>query len=768
MADSILDVQAEDFHQSVTLVFETRNWKLETRNSKLETRNWRLAIGDARTSFEFGSSNFEFRCPSHEAFVRRFPSRRSNPSCVREAQLAALLVLILFPAAGVQAQHNPLLPQPQQIRYGAGQLAVRGLTICLTAEADAEDQFAAQALSNFLSQRTSQAIAIAQGEVSPPAIVLKRTGPVDAMPLPGEHPGPESREAYTLRVTAQGVEIDAVSSAGLFYGIQTLCQMVEGEGATAILPEAEIHDWPSLAYRGTMVDMSHGPLPTESEVERQLDFLARFKANQYYLYSEASIELKGYPLLNPTGHFSQDEIRRIVAYGRERHIDVIPCLELYGHLHDLFRVEKYSDLSDVPHGTEFDPRNPKVITLLTDWANQYVQLFPSPFVHIGFDETFQIEIAAKESGGAAVPAKLFLLQLQRVRDLFQQHGKTVMAWGDIMVKYPEIVSELPPGLIAVAWEYDPGPEEHYQHRLGPLAARRLPHMIATGVTSWNSVTPDFIRSFDNIDTFLAAGRKSGAVGIMNTIWSDDAQMLMRMTWPGMAYGAAAAWQTGPMDRRAFVNNYTHVVYTPTVATEAALALDDLARSEAELQKVLGEETMLALWGDPFAPSTLKKLGESPDHLRQTRLLAEDAEEHLDRALFLGGDPGTLSSLLFGSRLLDYAGQKFQTAPELEDMWRRLGPRRPKDEVWWNEWSSQVTYQDHSRLVDLMDAISELRAAYRSEWLAEYTPYRLESALGRWDAEFEYWRRLQARLEAFSQSSREGDTLPSLESIALQK
>ena len=703
-----------------------------------------------------------------EPFRKLERQSRRSPSYGHATEFLALVALILFPAATVEAQHNPLLPRPQQIRYGAGQLAVRGLTIRLTTEAGVEDRFAAQMLSNFLSQHASEAIPIAQGEVSRPAIVLNRTGPVDAMPLPGEHPGPESREAYTLEVTPRGVEIQAVSSAGLFYGVQTLCQMVEGERANAILPQAEVHDWPSLAYRGTMVDMSHGPLPTEKEVERQLDFLSRFKVNQYYLYNEASIELKGYTLLNPTGRFSQDEIRRIVAYGRERHIDVIPCLELYGHLHDLFRVEKYSDLSDVPHGTEFDPRNPKVMTLLRDWVNQYVQLFPSPFVHIGFDETFQIEIAAKESGGAAAPARLFLEQLQRVRDLFQQQGKTVMAWGDIMVKYPEIVSELPPGLIAVAWEYDPGTEEHYQRRLGPLAAHRVPHMIATGVTSWNSVTPDFIRSFDNIDTFLAAGRKSGAAGLMNTIWTDDAQMLMRMTWPGMAYGAAAAWQTGPMDRGAFINDYAHVMYPPTVATEAALALDDLARSEAELRKVLGDETMLALWGDPFAPSTFKKCAENRDHLRQTRLLAEDAEEHLDRALSLGGDPSTLSSLVFGSRLLDYAGLKFQTAPELEEMWRRLGPRRPKDEIWWNEWSSQVTYQDHSRLVDLMDAITELRAAYRSEWLAEYTPYRLDSALGRWDAEFEYWRQLQARLQAFSSSSREGATLPPLDSFGLTK
>lgn len=678
--------------------------------------------------------------------------------------LAALLVGAVSPL--YPAEHRPLLPRPQQIQYGTRQVPVRGLGIRLPADSTAEDRFSAATLSACLSERAVEPIPVSAGEASDRLIILKRTGEGSALPVPGEQPGPESRESYWLKVTPAGIELRAGSGAGLFYGTETMCELVEGYAAMAVLPEVEIHDWPALAYRGTMVDMSHGPLPTGDEIKRQLDFLARWKGNQYYFYNEASIELKGYPLLNPTGRFSQDEIRRIVEYGRERHIDVVPCLELYGHLHDLFRVEKYSDLSDVPHGTEFDPRNPKVMALLTNWANQYARLFPSPFVHIGFDETFQIEIAAKESGGAA--AKLFLEQLERVRGLFQQQGKTVMAWGDIMVKYPEIVSELPPGLIAVAWEYDPGPEEHYQHWLGPLAAHHVPHLIATGVTSWNSLAPDFIRSFDNIDTFLAAGRKSGAEGLMNTVWTDDGQMLMRMTWPGMAYGAAAAWQPRPMDRGAFISSYTQLVYPAGVATEAALALNDLAGAELELQRVLGEGTMVALWGDPFAPSTLKKCTENQDHLRRTRLLAEDAEEHLDRSLSLGGDPVTLGSLLFGSRLLDYAGQKFQTAPELEQMWRRLGPRRPPGEVWWNGWSSQVTYQDHSRLVDLMDAVTELRPAYRSEWLAEYTPYRLESALGRWDAEFEYWRRLQARLEAFSRSSREGDALPSLESIALQK
>lgn len=711
-----------------------------------------------RPSFTFGyTQSLDTNVP-----VRILGIERLTLSCVLLA--AFWLLLVSFNAFAVE--HSPLLPHPQEVRYGSGQLPVRGLAIIFGSPPSSEDRFAAEQLSSTLADKAQATVPVIAGQGAPHVITLYRTGSAAELPQPGEQPGPDSPEAYSIRITNGGVEVRARSSRGLFYAVQTLPLLVEGEGPGAALPVVEIRDWPSLAYRGTMVDMSHGPLPTEREVERQLNFLSHFKANQYYLYNEASIELEGYPLLNPTGRFSQDEIQRIIAYGRERHIDVVPCLELYGHLHDLFRVEKYADLADVPHGTEFDPRNPKVAALLKDWVNQYAQLFPSRFVHIGFDETFQIEAAAQAPGGAGAPARLFIEQLQRVAGLFQQHGKTVMAWGDIMVKYPSILSELPPGLIAVAWEYDPGPEEHYQPRLGPLPVHHVPHLIASGVTSWNSVAPDFLRSFANIDTFLAAGRKSGAAGIINTVWTDDAQMLMRTTWPGMAYGAAAGWRTLPMDQGAFFAQYTRLLYPAKVAPEVATALDDLARSEVELQKLLGDETMVALWGNPFAPSTFQKCVQHRAELRQTRLLAEDAGEHLERALSLGGDPATLSGLLFESRLLDYAGQKFQTAPELDDMWRRLGPRRPKDEVWWNEWASQVTYQDHSRLVDLMDAITELRGAYRSEWMAQYTPYRLESALGRWDAEFEYWRQLQARLEAFSSSSREGTTLPPLESFGL--
>jgi hypothetical protein len=664
------------------------------------------------------------------------------------------------------AAHNPLLPRPQRISYGPGHLPVEGLEIEFASPPAPEDRFAARELSKWLGSRAGVEIPIHESKGRGPAIMLERSGAADALPAPGDKPGPDSREAYELKVTPAGVTIRAHSSAGIFYGAETLRQLIEGEGRQAVLPEVEIHDWPSLAFRGTMVDMSHGPLPTVQEVKRQLDFLARWKANQYYFYSEDSIELKGFPLLDPEGRFTQDQVRSIIAYARQRHIDVVPCLELYSHQHDLFRVERYSSLSDLPHGTEFDPRNPQVMKLLANWVNQFADLFPSPFVHIGFDETFQIQMAVKEGGTGSTPTKLFVDQLNNVARLFERRGKHVMAWADIMVKYPEIVSQLPAGLIAVPWQYDLDPKDPgYQHYLKPLTAEKVPHIIATGVTSWNQIAPDFDTTFENIDTFLAAGRKSHAIGLMNTVWTDDGQMLMRMAWPGIAYGAAASWQSAVMDKTTFFSDYARVMYSPMVATDVATALDELRKSETALQKVLGTETMLSLWRDPFDPQTLKKCTAGLGDLRQTRLLAEDAQEHLDQAISLVGDKTTLESLLFRSRLLDYAGQKFQTPPELENLWRKLGPTRPADDVWWNEWESMTTYQDHSRLVDLTDAITELRGKYSSAWMEEYTPYRLVSAIGRWNAEYEYWRRMQSRLVTFSESSREGEKLPPLASFA---
>jgi len=723
---------------------------------------------ESRTDLTEASDLFEQNNARGHFTLASLPSPERGPVereyRMRFCRFAALTMVFLLEGAWAAGQHNAVLPRPKKIQYGSRSVGVKGLAIRFASPPSAEDRFTASELARSIRERVGVALPLGEAVGDRLSIVLHPAGAVEPLPVPDEKPGPDSRESYSVTVSPVGVEIRGRSSAALFYGVQTLVQLVEGEGEDAVLPEVQVDDWPSLAYRGTMVDVaSEGAMTTEAEIRRQLDFMARWKVNQYYLYNEANIELEGYPLLNPMARFTQEQIRRIVAYGRERHIDVIPCIELYGHLHDLFRIEKYSELADFPHGGEMDPANPKAVVVLQNWAGQFARLFPSAFVHIGFDETWQIEEAARQQGLGATPAKLFLGQLNSVARLFQQHGKRVMAWADVMVKYPEIVTQLPPGLIAVAWHYVASPDPEYKQWLAPLVEKGIPHFVGTGVHSWTEVAPDFETTFENIDTFLSAGAKSKALGLMNTVWTDSGQNLLRASWPGIAYGALASWGLNGMERKQFFSDYASQMYPAAIAPEIATALEQLTRSESSFQKIVGQNSMQALWEDPFRPDHLEPAREHRSDLHQARLLAENAQEQLSHALKFGGDHTTLDSLLLAASMLDLAGMKYLYAVEIADAWEHQRQQKELPDGLRRVFVGMFD-RNHSRIADLMDAVTGLRETYRSNWLEEYNSYRFGTALGRWDAEYEYWRRLQVNFLAFASTYHRGDPLPPLDKM----
>jgi hypothetical protein len=219
-----------------------------------------------------------------------------------------------------------------------------------------------------------------------------------------------------------------------------------------------------------------------------------------------------------------------------------------------------------------------------------------------------------------------------------------------------------------------------------------------------------------------------------------------------------------MDRANFFSEYARLLYPPAIAPDIASALSNMTIAETDIKKLLGEQTMFGLWEDPFFATYYKKLPEHRNDLHESRMHAEQAESALLHALSLGADPGTVNSLLIGSELLDYAGEKFQTPLDLTAIWNTFGGKHPNSEQWWNEWESQVTHYDHSYVTDLMDRIMDLKPSYRAEWLEEYTPYRMGSALGRWDAEYQYWRGVHEKLRHFNESTKPGDPLPPLNEV----
>jgi len=296
------------------------------------------------------------------------------------------LPVFMFSVTITGQGHNTLLPQPQEIRYGSGKLPLAELTIYLPPKASEEDRFNASQLSDYLGRRTGIVLPVVN--VRQGRQVVIEHGDMPALPGLDEKKGQESRESYRLTISKDGIHIKAGSSAGAFYAIQTIRQMPECDGKNCFLPEAEISDWPELPYRGLLVAYAEGAVFNEQFTKEIIDELARFKSNQFMFYSESSIELDSFPLVGYKSKVKKETIRRLIQYARERHVDIIPFQALYGHLHDIFRTERYSSLSTVPYGFEFDPTNPQAREMVKKMIKEISDLFPSPFFHVGFDETW--------------------------------------------------------------------------------------------------------------------------------------------------------------------------------------------------------------------------------------------------------------------------------------------------------------------------------------------------------------------------------------------
>jgi hypothetical protein len=661
------------------------------------------------------------------------------------------------------ADHRPLLPQPQQVTYGTGALPVNKLSIRFAMTPDPQDRFAAEQLAKGLSSFGQTPVSIQKGGTAKGAVLLNRIGKGAEVPGDKEGAGPDSRESYTLTVNGGGAEIRASSSAGLFYGVQTLLQLVEMQGGRAVLPAAEVHDWPTLAYRGFMMDFSHGQLLRVSEIERQLDLLARFKANQYYFYSEMNIAWEGYEVVNPDARFTQDEVRQVIEYARQRHIDVVPCMELYGHLHDLFRSERFADLGLPRYGGEIDPRNPRVLAVIDDLLDQMARLFDSPWCHVGFDEPWSLGKIGVTPGKD--PFMTFAQTLQHVADRARQHGKRLMYWADIgngastLSNHPELVHELPAGAIAVPWSYEA--ESNYTRYIAPLASNRLTTVVAPGIWNWNEIFPDYHRTFTDINGLVTAGKQFQTLGIMNTGWTDFGQTLYRQSLPGLAFGAVAGWQSSPVDTNRFFSDYCAQTYPVAAAPEVATALEQLSTVEEMFEDILHDGTQYGFWKDPLEPATLARVEKRQESCRQARLLAETAQEHISRAIHLApGDP-TLNSLMMAARLFNYMGMKNLYAVEWAGYFRQL-QEKPDQQLVTLYIGLQMNATDHGMLADLLDAVTGLREPYRAAWLEESTPYRLETAMARWDAESRFWLETWGRVHQVLRSHKKGEPFPSIE------
>ena len=660
--------------------------------------------------------------------------------------LSLIIVLAALSCEISNGQDHSLVPAPRKAVWGKAKFNLNGAKILISADLLEREQISISHFIRFLKERAGVVINTTYAEEpGVPMIVLKSDQPGDALPVPDEKTGPGTREAYRISVTGSKLLVNASSDAGIFYALQTLEQMAVIDQADSYIPEAEIEDYPEMAYRGVMIDFSHGGLLTEEEIRNQIDFLARWKMNQYYFYNEVSIEMKGYSLINYNACYTQEQIKRIVAYARKKHIDVIPFVNFYGHLHELLRVEKYAGLGIGRYGHDLDPRDPGVQVFLNDWIKQYVEIFPSPFIHIGFDETWETE-RLKIEDQSIKPKELYLAQLDFVTKTLRSYGKRVMLWTDISNNYPDIISKFPKDLIPVLWEYsdDPGSLTKW---LTPVKKEKLPFFIQSAVDNWGNVYPAADYTFDNIDICLKACRNEKAIGYITSVWTDAVQPLLRNTWFFMAYGSSGAWQSAPVDRKSFTDNYCRIMY-PGSSEMMKTALLKMSESEDYLAKCLGRHTLSQMWEDPFSAYHLKNTGLHLDDYRNARIAAEEALEKLSIVLSSGKcDTAFIRTMLVNCRQLDFTASRFIWAKTIVDRWNwiyDLKSKGEKDYVMYYD----INYTTHGLIVDMMDYCTSLKEEYGEAWLSENMNYRMGTMTGRFDLEYLLWRDYSLKISAY--------------------
>ncbi len=363
------------------------------------------------------------------------------------------------------------------------------------------------------------------------------------------------------------------------------------------------------------------------------------------------------------------------------------------------------------------------------------------------------------------PFQTFVQILNHLSESAKKNNARLLYWADIangastLSIHPELIKQLPLGAISAPWSYDP--ETNYDRFVEPLAKQNVPTLVTPAIWNWNEIFPDYHRSFVDINGLTASGRKYNTLGMLNTGWTDCEMTLYRQSLPGLAFGAAAAWQAGPVDTNTFFADYTKLVYPAPLAAEIAPALEELSTVEEMFESIMANTTWHGFWRDPLDANYLARLEKQKDNLHKARLITGEAEEHLLRAQKISPDDPTLKSMLIAARLFDYLAMKCLYAVEWAGYFREL-KGVPDVKLVTLYIGIQMNAQDHGMLSDLIDKISGLREPYREAWLEESTPYRLGSALARWDEENQHWLDVWHRLNNLLRNRKKDEPFPTID------
>ena len=374
-------------------------------------------------------------------------------------------------ASGQTADFN-IVPQPLQVDVtNDAPFILNGKTSIVVASKSNDMKRNATLLASYIEQTTGVRPVIGKSGKNATSIVLAIDKSVD------------NAEGYKLDIDAKSVRIAGATAAGVFYGIQTLRKalpVVSGKASQVTIPCAHIVDAPRFSYRGTHLDVSRHFVSTD-EIRQFIDMLALHNINRFHWHLTDDqgwrIEINAYPQLTKVGsmrrrtiigkdpngeydentpfdetpyggYYTQDQVREIVEYAAQRHITVVPEIEFPGHAvaalascpwlsctGEQYRVRETWDIDDRVYciGKE------STFRFMENVLSEVIDLFPSPYIHIGGDECpdkmwQKCPSCAKrmKAEGLETYRQLQGYGVKRLENFLSEHGRSIIGWDEIL------------------------------------------------------------------------------------------------------------------------------------------------------------------------------------------------------------------------------------------------------------------------------------------------------------------------------------------------
>jgi hexosaminidase len=465
---------------------------------------------------------------------------------------------------------------------------------------------------------------------------------VQLLLTPGGTPD-SMREAYHLKVSPHLILIEAGTETGLFYGLQTLRQLAAspGNGPRLGVPALEIWDRPRFQWRGLHLDVARHFFPV-AFVERYIDLMARYKYNTFHWHLTDDqgwrIEINGYPRFTSVGawrketireknfdpyigdsipyggYYTQEEIREVVRYAAERHVTIVPEIEMPGHAKAA--VAAYPELACTPGpfevgtiwGVEDDIYCPteQTFKVLEDVLTQVMALFPSKFIHIGGDEVPKIRWQQSRFAqglmrreGLHNEEQLQSWFVRRIERFLNAHGRRLVGWDEILEGgiAPEATvmswRGTAGGIVAAQAGHDvimtPGAFVYFDHLQGPQATEPL---------SIGGYTPlEKTYAFEPVPAELTVSQARHILGAQANMWTEyvaTPQHVEYMMYPRALALSEVLWSpTTARDWTGFTGRLPTVLQTLD-ALRVNYRIPDVAGLEGGDQVTLAESTLVAL------------------------------------------------------------------------------------------------------------------------------------------------------------------------------